>query len=126
LVPDCARERALRMSEHLALEKRFRQSCAVDGYHRAAAPPAVLVDELRDLLLAGAALAGNERRCVRARDFASEGDDALERRRSAEQRHLVAVAVVALERLVEGSRFPADQDRVRRAADQDLEVASGG
>ena len=60
------RKGALDVSEHLRLEQRFRQGRAVDRDQRPARAAAVEMDELGDLLLADAALAGDEHRRVGA------------------------------------------------------------
>src|SRR5690606_34321494 len=118
-------ERTLHVAEHLTLEQRLRQRRAVHRHERPAAAPAVLVDELRDLLLAGPALTGNEDRRVRRRDLASQRDHPLEGTRRTEQRDLVTVPVLALELHLECLLLSAEQHRVGSTAEQDLQLARG-
>ena len=94
LVAVGAGEGALPVAEHLALEQRLGQRGAVDRHQRPARPPAVLVDELGDDLLAGAALAADEHRGVGGGHLAGQLDRLAEERRDPDQRDLVAVAVL--------------------------------
>ena len=57
-------ERALRVTEQLALEQRLGHRRAVDRDERPVLAPRPLVDRARDDLLAGAALAGDQHRRV--------------------------------------------------------------
>ena len=68
LVEARARERAAHVAEQHALEHRLGDRGAVDGDERLRGAPAVEVDRVRDELLAGAALAGDEHRRVGVRD----------------------------------------------------------
>ena len=125
LLPDRSGERALYVAEHLALEQRLRQRRTVHCHHLPAAAPAVMVDELGDLLLAGPALSREEHRRIRGRHLARQRDDALERGRGAQQRHLVAVSVLLLERGLQVLRFARHQHRVGRPPQQNLQVTRG-
>ena len=62
-----AGERALLVAEDLALEQRLGNRRAVDRHKRKRRARAELVDRLRDQLLAGARLAGDEHRRARRR-----------------------------------------------------------
>ena len=75
-----AGERALLMAEELGLEERLRQGGARHLHHRARAAVGVVVERLRDQLLAGAALAGHENGRIRLRDLADRLVDLLHRR----------------------------------------------
>ena len=82
----------------------------------------MVVDELRDQLLAAPALARDEDGSVGRRDPVRQLDRASEARRRAEHRHELAVAVLACECFLLRLRFPRNHDGVCRAADQDLQV----
>src|SRR5688572_6350078 len=83
------------------------------------------VYELRDQLLAGAAFADEHDARVSHRDLARQLNDLAERRRRAEQRHLVAVAVLLHERRAGALAFASALYRNGGAADQDLEMRAG-
>jgi hypothetical protein len=76
------------VAEQLALQQRLRQRGAGDANERLAAARAVLVQRLREQLLAGAALAEQQHRRAARRDLA----DRLEHRQ-----HLGALADEVLE-----------------------------
>ena len=122
----CARvgEGAAHVAEHLALEQRRRDPAEVDLDERRAAGAAVPVHRLGDQLLAGAALAGDQHRCVGGRDAADELEDAEQLRVAAEDlsevEALVELSPCHLGRLggpgladAEGRLDGADDVRVR-------------
>src|SRR5207247_9932200 len=55
-----ARESAFHVAEELGLHQRLGNRAAVDRHERAVATRALLVDRVRDQLLAGSALAGDQ------------------------------------------------------------------
>ena len=81
-----------------------------------------MVDELREQLLARAALAGQEHGRVGVGHFARQGDRFAELRRHAEHPHLLAVAGVPLQPFALGLGLARDEHRMRRAAHEDLEL----
>ena len=62
-------EGALDVAEELALEERLRDGAGVHRHHRLFTPEAVGVDFLRQHVLAGSVLAGDEHRGVRGRNL---------------------------------------------------------
>ena len=81
---DCARERAARVTEELALDELLRDRRAVHGDHRLAGASRAVVDRARDELLARAALAEHENRRVRGRDALDASIDVAHRRAAAD------------------------------------------
>ena len=71
-------ERTLLMAEEFAFEQVFGDGAAIDGDHLALAARAVFVHGLGDELLAGAALAGDEDRRIRARHPAHQFENLLQ------------------------------------------------
>ncbi len=96
-VPARARagERAAGGAEQLGLEERLRHRGAVDGNEGTAAASAILVDGLRDELLAGAALALDEDGQVRLDDAIQQVEDPLEGGARADDRAVVVAMAVA-------------------------------
>ena len=94
-VADRAGERPLHVPEHLGLEQRLGERRTVHGNQGTGVPVTVGVNELRDQLFAGSALAGDEHRCVGRRHFPRLIDRGAERRRVAEQQHAVAIGAGA-------------------------------
>src|SRR5581483_9886160 len=73
LLRDGVREGALLVAEELALEELLRDRRAGDRHERTVRAPALVVDRLRDHVLADAALAGEEdRRGLARRDALHE------------------------------------------------------
>ena len=72
-------ERAFFVTEKLAFQQVFGNGTAVDGDHLLLPPRAIFVHRLGDELLAGAALAGDQNRRVRAGDAADEFENFLQR-----------------------------------------------
>src|SRR5204863_5673599 len=70
-------ERALLVAEELALEQRLRDGGAVERDERLSGARAPIVDRLRDELLAGAALAGDEDRRLERRHGEHRAEDLL-------------------------------------------------
>src|SRR5204862_95925 len=77
-------ERAADVAEHLALEQRRRDAAEVDLHEGLRATCAVAMQRLRDQLLPGAALAGDQDGCVGRCDAADEIEHAEERRIAAD------------------------------------------
>ena len=125
LVADRAGERAFAVTEHLGFEQPLGEGGAVDRYERPTGAATVMVDELRDHLLAAAAFPGDEHRGVGRRHLAGQLDRPAERRRRAKQRDLVAVRVPPLQLLLLLPGLSGDGQGVHRPADQDLEVGGG-
>src|SRR5690606_40071656 len=98
------------------LEERLRQRRTVDRDQHAVAAAAVMMDELRDQLLPGAALPRDEDRRVRGRDLARQLDGLPERRRVAENDDLVAMALEVFLVLPSAVRGPRGHDHMRAAA----------
>jgi hypothetical protein len=113
-----AREGPALVAEELGLEQRLRQRRAVDADERAGVARALVVDEVRDALLPGAALAGDEHGALGGRHalgglqellrLPREGDDLL----PVGGRDLVAeVLVLAFQ---PGSALDAPHDELER------------
>ncbi len=83
------------------------------------------VDELGDQLLPDAALTGDEHRRVRGRHPLGQLDHRLERRRLAQQDHLVVMLEGRVEEMGVLLGLAADQYGVRRAADEHLQLRGG-
>ena len=115
-------ERALAVAEHLRFEQPLGEGGAVDRHERPAGAPTVMVDELRDHLLAAAAFPGDEHGRVGRRHLAGQLDRPAERRGGAEQGDLVAVRVPPLQVLLLLAGLTGHGQRVHRPADQHLEV----
>ena len=125
LVPVGAGERTFPVPEHLALEQRLGQRGAVDRHQEPARATAVLVDELSDDLLAGAALAADHHRCIGGRDLPRQLHGLAEQGRDSDQGNLVAVAVLLHQLDAEILGFTRHHHRVRRAPDEHLEMGRG-
>ena len=82
----------------------------------------MVVNELRDHLLAAAALSRDEDGGVRRRHLPGELDRSAKGGRGAEERQLVRLHLRPVERVLLLTRFARDQQRVHRAPDQDLQV----
>ncbi len=115
----------LPVPEHLALEEGLGQRGGVDRHQLAAGPPAVVVDELGDQFLAGAALAADEHRGVGARHLARQFHRLAEAGRDANHVELLTHAGLCHQLGAEVVRFPRDHHGVGGATDQDLEVGGG-
>jgi len=115
-------ERPLAVPEHLRFEQAFGQRGAVDRHERPARTPAVVVDELRDHLLAATALPRDEDRGIRRRDLAGQLDGPAKGRRRAEQGDLVGVHVAPLQLRLLIARLACDEQGVDGAPDKHLEV----
>ena len=83
------------------------------------------MDELRDQLFSGAALAGDEDRRIGGSHASGQIDRSAERRRGAEHRDALAVAVFASKLRLDGVRLPPHEDAMRGTAEQDLQVRAG-
>src|SRR5581483_11753292 len=79
-----ARERAGDVAEQLALDDRVRERAAVDGDEGLPLARAVVVDRLRDELLARARLAADEDADIPRRNFLQQAQEPVNRRRVAE------------------------------------------
>src|SRR5438552_2440923 len=95
------------------------------GYLRAAPAAAVVVDKLRDLLLADAALAGDEPGRVGRSDPPGQVGGTAERRGYSDQRDLVGATALGAAARLEVARLARHYDGVRRAPQQDLEMRRG-
>src|SRR5262249_33123312 len=80
------REAPLLVSKELALDQRRGDRSAVDRYETASTTRAQGVDDRRHFFLARAALAGEQYRNVRGRDFADQIVDLLHRLGGTDQR----------------------------------------
>ena len=121
-VPHRAGEGALAVAEHLGLEQSFGQRCAVHRHEGAARAAAVVVNELRDHLLAAAALSRDENGRVGRRHLPGELDRSAKGRRGAEECQLIRLHLRPVERVLLLTRLARDQQRVHRAPDQHLQV----
>jgi len=110
------------VAEHLGFEQRLGEGGAVDRDQRFAGAAAVLVNELGDDFLAGAALSADKDGGIGGRDLAGQLDRLTEEGRDADQGDGVAVAMLLQHLLAELAGLPTHHDRVGSAADQDLEV----
>src|SRR6185369_11429144 len=86
-----AGERALLVSEELALEQRLRKGGAMNRDERLVLARALLVDRARDQLLAGAGLAAHEHGRVARRDLLDRREDIAHRLRAANERFVCDV-----------------------------------
>ena len=82
-------ERALFVAEQLALEQALRDRCAVDRQIRFIVALAVLVNGASNQFLAGAALAGDQRRGIRAGQLADHLEHLLHRLAAADNAQVV-------------------------------------
>ena len=73
-IVDRAGERAAHVAEQFAFQQAFAQRAAVDAHERAAAARAGLMDRLGDQFLAGAGLAQQQHRGIRARHLPRQLD----------------------------------------------------
>ncbi|KAH0444163.1 hypothetical protein KCU90_g993, partial [Aureobasidium melanogenum] len=80
-----AGKRPFLMAEQLAFDQPFGERRTVEGNERVAAPPAGIVDALRDQFLAGAAFAAQQHGGVVSRTRAGEPPHPFKRRRVADQ-----------------------------------------
>ena len=80
---DRAGEGAPLVPEQFRFDKFRRQAGAIDFQERRIAPGAVLVNPAREMIFAGAAFAGDQKRGGGVSDFSREFEDALRRRASA-------------------------------------------
>ena len=97
-------------AEQLGLDQLRRQRAAVERDERPVAHRGVRLDDLGDLLLAGAVRAGDQHRHVGARDLAGERDHALHRRIG--EHHAAQVVASAASSL----RAPRSRRRAAAAA----------
>jgi len=82
----------------------------------------MVVNELRDHLLAAATLSRDENGGIGRRHLPGKLDRSAEGRRGAEQRELVRLHLRPIERVLLFARFAGDQQSVHRAPDQNLQV----
>ena len=117
---DRARERALLVAEELALEERLGERRAVELHEgRLSLRGAVLVDRLRDELLARPALAGDEHARLGRRDLLDDVEDRLHCRARADD---VVEAEPLLQARAELRRFALEATALQRAVDDDEEL----
>ena len=113
------------MPEHLRLEQVLRQRRAVQRDEDLARPAALPMNELREHLLAGAALPDEHHRRIRRRDLAGQLDGRAKRPRRPEEGHAAAVAVRLDELLARAELLALQHHRMRGAAEHEMEVRSG-
>src|SRR6185312_7260640 len=99
-------ERALLVTEQLALDQLGRDRGAVELHERAIRALGVLVDRARDQLLAGAVLSGDEHAAARWRRLGDLVEDRLHRAALADHRE-----VATQQALVLGAR-PRERQRI--------------
>src|SRR5207249_9244639 len=108
--------RTLAVAEHLRFEESFRQCRAIDRDEGAARATTVEVNELRDHLLAAAALACDEHRRIGWRHLAGEVDRPAKRRRGPEQRDLVGRGLPASLSVLLLTRLARHEQRMHGAS----------
>src|SRR5581483_2334036 len=114
------RERALLVAEELALEELLGDRGARDRHERAVRAAALVVDRLRDHVLADAALAREEhRRGLARRDLADELVDLAHGRRLADDGLETALLLRAL---ADRADLAAELGRLERLAEADEEL----
>ncbi len=114
-----ARVRALGMAEELGLQQVVRNRAAVDRHERALGAAAAVVDRLRDELLAGAALAGDEHVGIGVGDAVDHVVHAADAVALADQ---LAAAEHALEAALEHGVLLAHAQLVHGPLDREQEV----
>src|SRR5206468_2589873 len=112
------RERALRVTEQLALEQRLGHGGTVDRDERRVLAARALVDLARDDLLAGAALAGDQHRRIGGRDLIDQRVRLLHRRRCTDE---TAAAPRRCHDLAQALDLAGQPAALRRAPDRDRE-----
>ena len=115
LLGDGAGERPLLVAEELGLEQRLGDRRAVDLDQRLLGAGAVLVQQVGDQLLAGAALAGDQHGAARRRDLAHDLEDPRERRAAADDLGRLAQR---LEAVLEGQVLEPQRLDLERARDE--------
>ena len=118
-------ERAFHVPEHLALEERGGDAAQIHLHERALRAPAVAVDGVRDQLLAGAALTGDQHRRIGRRYASDQLQDPQQARVSSDERAEVEACVEVLagrQAVIDTSRAAGRQAERRLHGLQDLRI----